>query len=210
MIAAGHSHTCAVTSVGAALCWGYNGSGRLGDGSGANRLTPVLVSGLGSGVSAISPSGYHTCALTSGGAALCWGYNGSGQLGDGSNVDRLTPVPVIGLDSEVSAITGDFDQTCALTSGGTVLCWGGNGSGQLGDGTTIGHLTPIAVVGLGNSVNGIDAGSHYTCVVTSTGEAKCWGNNASGQLGDGTLTMQTNPVAALQTPSPRIYYDGFE
>ncbi|MBN8428929.1 MAG: hypothetical protein J0L65_15825 [Xanthomonadales bacterium] len=75
VITAGGHHTCAVTNSGAALCWGGNSDGQLGDGSGLRRLTPVLVDGLDSGVATITAGDYHTCAVTTDGAALCWGYN---------------------------------------------------------------------------------------------------------------------------------------
>ncbi|MBJ7286737.1 MAG: hypothetical protein JHD34_02990, partial [Candidatus Nanopelagicus sp.] len=91
-------HTCALLSTGAVKCWGNNGFGQLGDAtSGTDRLTPVAVSGLSSGVTAISTSGSHTCALLSTGAVKCWGNNGYGQIGDNSQTNRLTPVAVSGI-----------------------------------------------------------------------------------------------------------------
>ena len=94
-IIAGYAHTCAVTTGGAAKCWGDNAWGQLGDGTLTDRLTPVTVSGLSSGVTTISAGFYHTCAVTTGGAAKCWGYNEYGQLGDGTFTKRLTPVTVL-------------------------------------------------------------------------------------------------------------------
>ena len=134
-----------MTSGGGVVCWGYNAFGQLGDGTTTQRTTPVAVSGLSSGVSAMAAGWYHTCAVTSGGGAKCWGANGTGQLGDGSTTYRLTPVAVSGLSSGVSAMAASETHTCAVTSGGGVACWGLNSYGQLGDGTTTNRLTPVVV-----------------------------------------------------------------
>jgi alpha-tubulin suppressor-like RCC1 family protein len=193
-ISAGFNYTCALTMGGAVKCWGFNNSGQLGDGSGVGRLTPVDVTGLGSGVQAIDASEIHTCALTMGGAVKCWGFNNSGQLGDGSTTTRFTPVDVTGQDSGIQAISTGRDHTCALTISGAVKCWGRNSDGQLGDSSTITRLTPVDVTGLGSSVQAISAGGSYTCALTTGGGAKCWGYNSSGRLGDGSTTTRLTPV----------------
>ena len=110
-ITAGYAHTCALTSGGGVKCWGRNDYGQLGDGTTTERHTPVNVSGLASGVSAIATGMYHTCALTSGGGVKCWGDNEDGQLGDGTTTDRHTPVNVSGLASGVSGIAGGYEHT---------------------------------------------------------------------------------------------------
>ncbi len=156
-IAAGTWHTCALTSSGGVKCWGRNIQGQLGDGTTTDSPTPVDVSELSSGVSAITAGGAHTCALTSSGGVKCWG-NGYG----------LTSAEVNGLSSGVSAIVAGGSHTCALTSGGGVKCWGDNQIGELGDGTTTNSPTPVEVSGLSSGVSAIEAGGSHTCALTST------------------------------------------
>ncbi|MCX7562120.1 cadherin-like beta sandwich domain-containing protein [Xanthomonadaceae bacterium XH05] len=193
-ISVGTFHSCALTTNGGVKCWGNNGTGRLGDGSTANRLTPVDVSGLSSGVQAISAGREHTCALTTNGGVKCWGNNGGGRLGDGSTTNRLTPVDVVGIGSEVQAISAGSSHTCALTTGGSVKCWGTNFQGQIGDGSTTQRLVPVDVMGLSSNVQAISAGESHTCALTAGGGVKCWGYNIFGQLGDGTATQRLTPV----------------
>ena len=196
-IAAGHNHTCALTTGGGVKCWGYNGSGQLGNGSTTGSPTPVYVFGLeNGGVTAIAADSGHTCALTTGGAVQCWGSNGYGALGNDSTTDSPTPVVVDGLGNfVVTAIAASWGHTCALTMNDGVKCWGYNGSGQLGDGSTDNQATPVGVVGLTNvEVTAIAAGYSHTCALTTDGGIKCWGLNSYGQLGDGTGTDSPTPV----------------
>jgi alpha-tubulin suppressor-like RCC1 family protein len=210
-ITAGQFHTCALTAGGGVMCWGDNEYGQLGDGTMTDSNTPVKVLGLASGVAAIAAGGFDTCALTTGGGVKCWGYNRHGELGDGTTTGSTTPVDVVGLASGVAAIaTGGF-HTCALTTGGGVRCWGNNGNGQLGDGTTTNSSMPVDVVGLASGVAAIATGWTHTCAVTAGGGVKCWGWNVYGQLGDGTNTQRNAPVGVVGLASgvARIAAGGF-
>jgi alpha-tubulin suppressor-like RCC1 family protein len=194
--AAGGGHTCALTSAGGLKCWGDNSVGQLGDGTITDRRTPVDVRGLTRGVVRVNAGVNHTCAGISTGRVKCWGSNLFGQLGDGTAVDRLTPVFVKFLGG-VRVVVAGLSHTCALVSPGGVRCWGRNNFGQLGDGTTADRSSAAFVVGLTSGVRSIAAGKDHTCAVMNSGTAKCWGYNKYGQLGDGTTTNRPTPVDVL-------------
>jgi len=185
-------HTCGVTSAGAAYCWGWNTFGGLGDRTTTDRPAPVPVAD-GLVFTALSAGGWHTCGLTGAGAAYCWGYNVFGQLGDGeTSQQRLFPVAVQGglVFKELSAGDG---HTCGRTSAGVGYCWGNNGNGQLGDGTTVARVSPMPVAG-GLVFTALTARGYHTCGLTNVGAAYCWGGNDYGQAGDGTTVDRASPV----------------
>lgn len=190
-VSAGGFHACGVAN-GGARCWGQNSNGQLGNGTRVPSSSPVAVSGLSSGVSTVVAGIYHSCAIMTSTTVRCWGANSSGQLGDGSNIDRPTPVDVPGLVNVTQLALG-LDYTCAVTQDGTARCWGDNQNGQLGDGSTTSRNAPTVVSGLSN-VQRISTGQTHTCAVAGGG-AKCWGANRSGQLGNGNTTRQLTPVS---------------
>jgi alpha-tubulin suppressor-like RCC1 family protein len=139
----------------------------------------------------ISAGGYFTCAVMRGGAAKCWGHNGSGQLGNNSTTSSAVPVDVNGLGTGVEHISAGSNHSCAAVTG-AAKCWGVNGKGQLGNNSTAGSLIPVQVHGLTAGVEEVAAGSDSSCAVVH-GAAKCWGNNHVNQLGN-------NSNNALYTP----------
>jgi alpha-tubulin suppressor-like RCC1 family protein len=196
-ISLGGNHACALTTGGGVKCWGDNAFGQLGDNSTSDRHIPVDVSGLLSGVSAISLGGNHTCALTTGGGMKCWGSNTQGQLGDNSIVQRNAPVDVSGLTNGVSAIAAGGSHTCALTTSGGAKCWGYNLYGQVGDATTSDRRVAVNVNGLTSGVAALAGGSNHTCAITAAGALKCWGKNFYGQLGNGEAGFYTEEQNVL-------------
>jgi len=134
---------------------------------------------------AISAGGYHTCAVTQNGRAMCWGANNIGQLGDGSLANKLVPTPVADLALDVADISASDGSTCALNEGGGVSCWGHNAFGQVGDGSTDEFkVAPASVNGLSSGVSAISSGiGMHRCAVTFAGKLLCWGNNAQCQVG---------------------------
>jgi alpha-tubulin suppressor-like RCC1 family protein len=193
-IAAGYEYTCALTSAGGVKCWGQNELGQLGDGTFTAHKLPADVSGLTSGVIAISAYASHTCALTSGHGLKCWGYNLSGQLGNGTTGYASTPVDVTGLTSGVASVSVGVEHTCAVTTTGGAKCWGNNSLGAIGDGTQYNQRKiPVDVSGLTSGVTAIQAGNNSTCAIVNGG-AKCWGYNEYGKVGDGTHTDRIVPT----------------
>jgi alpha-tubulin suppressor-like RCC1 family protein len=134
------------------MAWGYNGDGELGNGTAIDSHVPVAVNGLG-GVVAIAGGYFHSLALRSDGTVMAWGSNSSGQLGNGNTTNSSAPVAVTALNgaalSGVTAIAAGSEHTLALMSYGTVMAWGRNDQGQLGNGTTTNSSAPAAVIGLG-------------------------------------------------------------
>jgi len=193
-ITAYHDNTCALLSSGSVKCWGENSYGQLGDGTTTDRSVPTQVTGLTSDVVQISTSIDNSCAVLSSGSVKCWGRNRFGQVGDGTTTDRYAPTQVTGLTSGATQVTAEGSYACAILSNGSVSCWGYNGQGNLGDGTTTNRYIPTQVSGLTSGVSQIIARSYTACALLTTGSLKCWGSNNHGQVGDGTTTDQYTPT----------------
>jgi alpha-tubulin suppressor-like RCC1 family protein len=203
-VAVGESAVCALTSSGAAKCWGDNQFGQLGNNSNITRTTPIDVFGLASGIIEVATGGYHSCALTSIGGVKCWGQNDDGQLGNNDQTFASSTVPVAVTDSDFVPITGAAAialgryHSCALMASGNVLCWGNNGAGQLGnnDPGFYGSSFPVTVVVDAENtplagVVAIAAGRYHTCALLFTGAMYCWGENNNGELGSASVESQS-------------------
>ena len=173
---------------------GGTASGGGGGGGGGSGGTGGGGSATGSGT-AIAIGADHTCAVLSSGGVDCWGYNVWGQLGNGITTNSSMPVGVSGV-TNATAIAAGAGHTCAVLTSGGVDCWGASYAGQLGDGSNTGpdscyygtcSTTPVAVSGITNAI-AIAAGRAHSCAVLTSGGVDCWGDNTSGQLGDGTNT----------------------
>ncbi|MCK7594494.1 hypothetical protein [Pseudomarimonas salicorniae] len=194
-LSAGGSHTCARLVDGSAMCWGSNSSGQLGDGTTQIKSSPTAVSGLPGPLQRLSAGTTHTCAATVSGAALCWGNNFVGQLGDGSTTFRSVPTQVSGLVSGVSDITAGGRHSCAIINGGA-QCWGGNSDGAIGDGTFTQRDAPVAVSGLASGVAQILASENdrrgtQSCARMDNGEMRCWGMRV---ISDAFQTIEATPT----------------
>ena len=140
----------------------------------------------------VSVGGNHACGLLEDERLVCWGYNGEGEVGDGTSVNRATPAFTAGGLS-FARVDAGAAHTCGLTTGGEAYCWGYNSVGALGDGTTTTRLSPVAV-STALRFDQIAAGNTLTCALAS-GRAYCWGFNSGGAVGDGTTTHRQTPTA---------------
>lgn len=193
-IDAGFAHTCGITSLGTAYCWGLSSEGGLGTGDTTTRTDhPVPVAG-GLIFKAITAGLGFACGLTLAGDAYCWGENGLGQLGRDTTSTRA-PVAVSGGHTFVAISAGEH-HTCAIATDGAGYCWGSNDQGNLGTGDTAfatRHATPGLIAG-GLTFTSIATGERHTCGIARTAKAYCWGYGFYGQLGTGNRTSQSTPA----------------
>ena len=205
---AGENHSLAVTTLGRVFAWGLNNYGQLGDGSTSQRNLPTLVrfSGLkiGEKIMNLSTGDSHSIAVTTDGSVFTWGWNGGGQLGDGTTTNRFNPQKVIfsGLqgDELIVDVTAGWANSHAITSNGRLFAWGWNGDGQLGDGTTNPKYNPILISfsGLqnGETIKSINTNFNgATIALTSNGRIYTWGFNGNGQLGYGSRVSSSTPTS---------------
>jgi len=192
----GASHSCAILDDGSVSCWGENSNGQLGDGSRSPSLDPEKSSmPLGREAVGISAGSYHTCTVFDDGSVRCWGSNEFGQLGDGTTIERTSPVTVdLGQGMSALEISSGESHTCVVLNDRSVKCWGQNVNGQLGDGTTIDRTSPVLVDMGGKGALSVSTGSYHTCAIMSDRNVMCWGDNWNGQIGDGTNTDRATPV----------------
>jgi alpha-tubulin suppressor-like RCC1 family protein len=194
---AGHvvAQAAAGQAAAALHAWGDNSAGELGNASLTQRHLPVAVHGL-TGVRSVAAGGRFELALLSNGTVAAWGDDTFGQLGNGiasSNGDAEVPCRVPGLTGVVAVAAGE-EHSLALLRNGTVMAWGDNNDGQLGDGSTVSSVRPVRVPGL-TGVTAVAAGSQFSLALLSDGTVMAWGDNQFGQLGNGTLTNSDVPVA---------------
>ena len=157
---------------------------------------PLLhnIVGMAAGGNHLVSSIGHTCAWLIDGSATCWGENFYGQLGDSTTgAGRSRPGVVPGL-SGVAGMAAGGVHTCAALTDGTARCWGWNGGGQLGDGTTMQRTAPVAVIDLTGVAAVTAGGGSHSCARVTDGTARCWGANFSGQIGDSTTMDRTTPT----------------
>jgi alpha-tubulin suppressor-like RCC1 family protein len=202
-VSVGNSHTCAVDNSNQIWCWGNNDYGQLGIGKDSNYYQkyysfPRQVTSVGK-VKGVSAGYYSTCVIKEDNSLWCWGGNYSGQLGDGTFINRA--FPHMKITDNVLQISANEYHTCAIISDNSLWCWGANGSGQLGDGTNTNRNTPVPIT---SGVSSVALGGDHTCAVKQDGSLWCWGYNYYGQLGDGTSGVGTDKNTPFQIMSSGV------
>ena len=183
----GNAHSCAISVLGIAWCWGQFTDGRLGTTASSDALTPTATASLGGTASEVAAGGAHTCALLTNGNVSCFGNNNMGQLGQALATASSSTPTLVALTTTATHVSAGGQFTCALMTSASVQCFGQNDGGQLGSGaTSAARETPGTVSGLSGSVVDVVAGTNHACGVMSTGQVRCWGKNDLGQLGIGS------------------------
>jgi alpha-tubulin suppressor-like RCC1 family protein len=212
-IEVGMLHSCAVLENGTVRCWGFNGDGRLGNGTEASSTIPVSVAGI-TQARAVDASVVHSCALLEEGKVQCWGDNSMHELGNRTAIDSSIPVAVDGVTNAIEFTksrnyscalldNGEFScwgsvehigrHTCSVLGDGRVQCHGSNDHGQLGNGTRIDSASAVIVSGIAHAKD-VSVGMNHSCALLEEGTVKCWGQNDYGQLGNGTRIDSAVPV----------------
>ena len=191
-ISAGIRHSLALKADGTVWAWGNNSAGQLGDGTTIDRPLPVPVLALGGEGVIVAGFGRSFAIKKSDGSVWAWGGNGDAELGDGTYIDRPTPIPLSGLNTATAIATGLWHSVARLANG-TIAAWGVNGSGQLGDGTVERRFAPAPVIGI-TGVLAVAAGFAHTVALKADGSVIAWGDNSAGQLGNGALLFRTTPI----------------
>jgi cysteine-rich repeat protein len=224
-------HSCAVLPGIGVKCWGANTGGQLGlgdmkdrgdePGEMGNALPPV---DLGSGKVALDvvASGIHTCALLEDGSVKCWGFNVSGELGLGDELDRgyqpgqmgdVLAAVDLGAGKKAVAIAAGGRHTCVILQEGSVKCWGHNQRGELGAGDVahrgdnpgeMGDALPAIDLGTGVKAAALTAGAHHVCVLLRHGRVKCWGDNTQGELGLGDKNVRGDDPGEMGDALPAV------
>jgi alpha-tubulin suppressor-like RCC1 family protein len=205
----GSTHASALTSTGRVFMWGDNQYGYLGDGTSITRNVPTEITSnfslsTGEKIISLSLGSTHSSALTSTGRVFMWGWNEFGQLGNGMNVNRNLPTEItsnfsLATGEKVMSLSLGYTHSSALTSTGRVFMWGGNGSGQLGDGTTTDKNVPTEITSNfslrpNDKIIGLSLGGVYSSALSAMGRVFVWGWNELGYLGDGTSTSRSIPT----------------
>jgi len=193
----GYHGACGITTTGVLKCWGYNNYYQVGDSTNINQLTPVVVD-AGITYSQVTRGIDSTCAITTGNVLKCWGRNTFGNIGDNTTTNVTVPTVIDGGTAYATLTNSLAYTTCAITTLGTLKCWGLGLSGQIGNGASTNQLQPVIVNG-GTTYSTVSAGQNTTCGITTAGVLKCWGGDRNYNFG---LSVNSNFV------TPQVIHSG--
>ena len=203
-VSCGSTHIAAIKTDGTLWTWGSNISVQLGDGTTSNRLSPVTTAGGGTNWKQVAGGAGHTVAIKTDGTLWTWGENAVGALGDNTTTARSSPGTTAGGGTNWKQVSGGNSHTAAIKTDGTLWTWGWNTDnilaicGQLGDGSTVSsRLSPVTTAGGGTNWKQISCGSYQMSAIKTDGTLWSWGQNSSGQLGDGTTSNRLSPVTTI-------------
>ena len=196
-IACEYFSTMAIDKNGQVWGWGYNKYGALGNNSTVSQRTPVVILGATKTFCQIVGSRFNALAIDKNGQVWGWGYNGYGQLGDNSITNQSTPIAVLGTTKTFCQIAAGYEYSIGLDKNGKVWGWGNNGSGQIGDNTTVSKCTPVAVLGTAKTFCKISAGGKHSLAIDYMGRVWGWGYDNYGQVGDNRISSKKTPVTIL-------------
>jgi alpha-tubulin suppressor-like RCC1 family protein len=200
-ISSSYGYSCAVLTSGAIKCWGNNAYGQLGNNSTTSSNTPVSVSGIASGATAVSVGATHACALV-GTSVKCWGRNVYGELGNNTVANSSVPVAVTGTLTGATAVSVGDNHSCAISTSGGIFCWGKNNFNQLDDTTTTTRMVSVAT-STSTGATALSVGATNSCALIS-GNTKCWGSNVHGESGNGTLGITVTAATIVSGASGAI------
>ena len=196
-VAGGYNNTAAIKTDGTLWTWGLNSFGAIGDNTTTSRSTPVTTFAGGTNWKQVACGGPHAAAVKTDGTLWTWGYNGSGQVGDNTVTQRLTPVTTFAGGTNWKQVSCGYQHTSAIKTDGTLWMWGINAYGQLGDNTTVAKRTPVTTFAGGTNWKQVSCGRNHTLVVKTDGTLWTWGRNFTGQLGNNTTTNRSTPVTTF-------------
>ena len=192
-VAGGYFHTASIKTDGTLWTWGYNNYGGLGDNTTVSKSSPVTTVAGGTNWKQVSGGQYHTAAIKTDGTLWTWGYNGYGNLGDNTTVDKSSPVTTVAGGTNWKQVACGYRHVAAIKTDGTLWTWGYNGIGALGDNSTVDKSSPITTVAGGTNWKQVSGGQYHTAAIKTDGTLWTWGSNNVGQLGDNTNVNGSSP-----------------
>jgi alpha-tubulin suppressor-like RCC1 family protein len=193
---AAYGHGIGVRANGTVWAWGLNSGGQLGDNTIVSKRSPVSVVGGFTDWVQVSGGLAHSLAVRANGTLWAWGNNGLGRLGDNTITNRSSPVSVVGGFTEWVQASGGGFHSLGVRANGSLWAWGNNGSGRLGDNTTVAKSSPVSVVGGFTDWIQASAGASHSLAVRANGTLWAWGVNG-GRLGDNTIVSRSSPVSVV-------------